>query len=73
MVAKIYYWFSVSEHNTSMEPLHKFYLIHKISTEKQANIYFFEINTLISCTVTANINMEKWTPSMKKFTYFFLF
>lgn len=37
-----------------MEPLHKFYLIHKISTEKQANIYFCEINTLISCIVTAN-------------------
>lgn len=71
MVTKIFHWFSVSEHNTSMEPLQKFYLIHKISTEKQAN--FCENNTLISWMVTANINMEKWTPNMKKFMYFFLF
>lgn len=67
-----YHCFSVSEHSISMEALHKFYFINYLLKNK-VNIYFCEINTLISCMVTANMDMEKWTPSMKKFLHFFLF
>lgn len=49
-----YHCFSVSEHTTRMEALHKFYFIHNYPLKNKLNFFFCEINTLISCIVTAN-------------------